>query len=82
MSTHSKALQPEDLTRLFVERTNAGDAAGIAELYEEKAVMAYRPAPIRLGGWRSGGCGSAFCRRPPDSSRRMCCPPSSVVTSL
>lgn len=38
---HEKAAQPEDLTRLFVERANAGDAAGIAALYEEDAVMAY-----------------------------------------
>jgi len=43
MSTNEKALKPEDLTRLFVERANAGDAAGIAALYEEEAVMAYRP---------------------------------------
>lgn len=38
---HEKATRPEDLTRLFVQRANAGDAAGIAELYEEDAVMAY-----------------------------------------
>jgi ketosteroid isomerase-like protein len=49
MSTHSKALQPEDLTRLFVERANAGDAAGIAELYEEKAAMAYPPGTHTVG---------------------------------
>lgn len=37
----NKALRPEDLTRLFVERANAGDAEGVAALYEENAVMAY-----------------------------------------
>ena len=44
-----KALVPEDLTRLFVERANNGDAAGIAELYEEEAVMAYPPGHQTVG---------------------------------
>jgi len=44
-----KALKPEDLTRLFVERANAKDAAGIAELYEEGAVMAYPPGRQTVG---------------------------------
>ncbi|WP_229076077.1 nuclear transport factor 2 family protein [Actinoplanes sp. DH11] len=38
-----RAHRPEDLTRLFVERANAKDADGLAELYEEDAVMAYPP---------------------------------------
>lgn len=41
MSDREKAMTPEDLTRLFVERSNAGDAEGVAALYEEKAVLAY-----------------------------------------
>jgi uncharacterized protein (TIGR02246 family) len=49
MSTHEKAQKPEDLTRLFVERANAGDAAGIAALYEEDAVMAYPPGEQTVG---------------------------------
>ena len=44
-----KALAPEDLTRLFVERANAGDAAGIADLYEVDAVMAYPPGDQTVG---------------------------------
>ena len=48
-TTHEKALKPEDLTRLFVERANAGDAAGLAELYEEQAVMAYPPGRETVG---------------------------------
>lgn len=44
-----KARKPEDLTRLFVERANAGDAAGIAALYEENAVMAYPPGEVTVG---------------------------------
>jgi ketosteroid isomerase-like protein len=46
---HGKAWKPEDLTRLFVERANARDAAGIAALYEEGAVMAYPPGPVTAG---------------------------------
>ncbi len=44
-----KAMHPEDLTRLFVERANAGDAAGLAALYEEQAVMAYPPGSLTVG---------------------------------
>jgi len=44
-----KAVKPEDLTRLFVERANAKDAAGIAALYEENAVMAYPPGSVTVG---------------------------------
>jgi len=46
---NDKAFKPEDLTRLFVERANAKDAAGIAELYEEGAVMAYPPGRQTVG---------------------------------
>lgn len=49
MLENEKAYQPEDLTRLFVERANAGDAAGLAELYEEEAVMAYPPGSFTVG---------------------------------
>jgi ketosteroid isomerase-like protein len=49
MSKDERAQQPEDLTRLFVERANDGDAAGIAELYETEAVMAYPPGQMTIG---------------------------------
>lgn len=49
MSANETALKPDDLTRLFVERANAGDAAGIAALYEEQAVMAYPPGSQTVG---------------------------------
>jgi ketosteroid isomerase-like protein len=41
MGAEVKAMQPEDVTRLVVERLNAGDAAGVAALYEPGAVLAY-----------------------------------------
>jgi uncharacterized protein (TIGR02246 family) len=49
MANDERALEPEDLTRLFVDRANAGDAAGIAALYEEQAVMAYPPGQKTVG---------------------------------
>jgi uncharacterized protein (TIGR02246 family) len=44
-----KAYRPEDLTRLFVAAANAGDADGIAELYEQNAVMAYPTGSETVG---------------------------------
>ena len=49
MAENERALKPEDLTRLFVERANAGDAEGVAQLYEERAVMAYPPGSQTVG---------------------------------
>ena len=44
-----KAMQPEDLARLFVERANAGDAEGLAALYEPDAVLAFPPGQETVG---------------------------------
>jgi ketosteroid isomerase-like protein len=41
MSDQTKAMEPEEVTRLVVERLNASDAAGVAALYEPQAVLAY-----------------------------------------
>ena len=49
MTVNEKALEPDDLTRLFVERANAGDAAGVTALYEPEAVMAYPPGEVTVG---------------------------------
>jgi ketosteroid isomerase-like protein len=43
------AKQPEDLTRLFVERANADDADGMAALYAPDAVLAYPPGAVTVG---------------------------------
>ena len=44
-----QAVQPEDLARLFVERANAGDAEGLAALYEPDAVLAFPPGHTTVG---------------------------------
>ena len=50
MSTgRERAAQPEDLARLFVERVNAGDAEGLAELYEPDAVLGFPPGAVTIG---------------------------------
>jgi uncharacterized protein (TIGR02246 family) len=49
MPEYAKAMKPEDITRLFVERSNAGDATGVAALYEENAVLAYPPGDQTVG---------------------------------
>jgi ketosteroid isomerase-like protein len=41
MRDEAKAMEPEEVTRLVAERLNAGDAAGVAALYEPQAVLAY-----------------------------------------
>ena len=49
MQHRDKAMHPEDITRLFVERSNAGDADGVAALYEADAVIAYPPGGQTVG---------------------------------
>ncbi|WP_027945296.1 YybH family protein [Amycolatopsis taiwanensis] len=44
-----RAAQPEDLARLFVERCNANDAEGLAQLYAPDAVIAYPPGSTTVG---------------------------------
>ena len=44
-----RATRPEDITRLFVELANAGDAEGMADLYEPDAVVAYPPGQMTVG---------------------------------
>ncbi len=44
-----QAMQPEDLTQLFAERGNAGDAEGLAALYEPDAVLAFPLGHVTVG---------------------------------
>ena len=36
---NKRAMKPEEISQLIVERVNAGDAAGVAALYEPDAVL-------------------------------------------
>jgi uncharacterized protein (TIGR02246 family) len=49
MSGEVRAVEPEVVTRLVAERLNAGDAAGVAALYEPDAVLAYPPGQQTTG---------------------------------
>ena len=44
-----KAENPADLARLFLDRANAGDVAGVVALYEADAVLAFPPGQITVG---------------------------------
>ena len=44
-----QAARPEDLSRLFVERANAGDVDGLVALYEPDAVLAFPPGQVITG---------------------------------
>ncbi|WP_327191558.1 YybH family protein [Streptomyces xinghaiensis] len=44
-----RATTPEEVTRLFVERANARDAEGLAELYAPDAVLAFPPGAVTAG---------------------------------
>ncbi len=44
-----RAQQPEDITRLFVKRANDHDAAGLADLYEPDAMLAFPPGHTTVG---------------------------------
>ena len=49
MTPRERANRPEDLTRLFVERANARDVDGLAELYAPDAVMGFPPGETTVG---------------------------------
>ncbi|MCR5978097.1 DUF4440 domain-containing protein [Gordonia jinghuaiqii] len=49
MPDYETARAPEDLTRLFVEFSNAADAEAVASLYHEDAVLAYPPGQVTRG---------------------------------
>lgn len=46
--TARRALQPEDLGRLFLERASAGDVDGVVALYEPGAVLAFPPGHLAI----------------------------------
>lgn len=44
-----RATRPEDLSRFFQERANAGDVDGLVALYEPEAVLASPPGQLATG---------------------------------
>jgi ketosteroid isomerase-like protein len=42
-------MTPEDITRQFVDRVNAGDVDGLVDLYEPDAIIAFPPGEITQG---------------------------------
>lgn len=44
-----RAMMPEDLDRLFLQRANAGDVDGLVDLYEPDAVLAFPPGELTVG---------------------------------
>jgi len=44
-----RAMEPEDLDRLFLRRANAGDVDGLVALYEPDAVLAFPPGRLVVG---------------------------------
>jgi ketosteroid isomerase-like protein len=80
MSGEARAMEPEDVTRLVAERLNAGDAAGVAALYEPEAVLAY-PADRPTTGREAI---QAVYRQMVDAGVRLAskrrCPPSGSRT--
>jgi ketosteroid isomerase-like protein len=49
MTTHTRAADPNDLARMFVERANAGDVEGLVALYEPGAVLAFPEGNVATG---------------------------------
>ena len=49
MSDKKQAMTPEELSPLFVEFVNAGDAVAMAGLYEPDAVLAFPPGQVTTG---------------------------------
>jgi uncharacterized protein (TIGR02246 family) len=74
VTQYEKAHSPEDLTRLFVERANERDAAGLAELYEEDAVMAYPPGEQTVGRDAIRRFWEKAFANPPDFKPESPCP--------
>jgi hypothetical protein len=54
-AAHEGAAQPEDLSRFFLERANAGDVEGLVALYQPDAVLAFPPRADHGGPDRDPG---------------------------
>jgi ketosteroid isomerase-like protein len=48
-TTRTAAAEPNDLSRYWIERANAGDVEGLVALYEPNAVLAFPPGHLATG---------------------------------
>ena len=60
-----RALAPEDLDRLFLERANAGDVEGVVALYEADAAFAFAPGQVAVGREAIRRVYAELFKRPP-----------------
>jgi hypothetical protein len=81
MAGREKAMKPEDITRMFVDRSNSGDAEGVAALYEDHAVMGYPPGGQTVGRAAIQALWERCSRPGHTSSRKSRCRRSSAAIS-
>lgn len=77
-----RALEPKDITRLLVERVKAGDAEGVAALYEPDAILAFPPGKTTVVETRSARFTRTSSRSTSSSSRNSRCQRFASGTSL
>jgi ketosteroid isomerase-like protein len=65
MLTRTKALRPEDLAEMLVERVNDGDLDGLVALYEPEAVLALPDGRAARGAEAIAEFWSGFLKRSP-----------------
>jgi uncharacterized protein (TIGR02246 family) len=75
-----RAMKPEDIARLVVERVKAGDADGVAALYEPDAVLDFPLGHQTKGRDAIRAAYQQLIRRS-RSRPRSRCRPSSLVSS-
>ena len=81
MAEYDKALEPEDLARLFAGRASDGDAPGTAAPGEEQAVMAGPPGSQTAGRDATRGLREKALATPRASSREPPLPARSAATA-
>lgn len=65
MTDTTTAAEPNDLSRFFIERVNAGDVEGLVALYEPDAVLAFPPGELTTGHERIRALYEGFVAQAP-----------------
>ena len=76
----ARAEQPEDITRLFVQFVNEGDAEALAGLYEPDAVVGYPPGKQTVGRAAIRHSTSRCSPANHNSNKKSRCRPSAWAT--